>query len=84
MLARIVAEAILQGRINPYDGARFIGYKVGNDLREIDLQKEFLPFVGLASEYEDCESYGANPEITRRKLEQEIVDLARDLVASTS
>jgi hypothetical protein len=84
LLARIVAESIVQGRIGPYEGARFIGYKVGNDLRENDLRKEFLPFVGLASEYEDCESYSEHPENTRRELEQEIVDLARNLVASLS
>jgi hypothetical protein len=83
-LARVVAEAIVTGRISPYEGARFIGYKVGNDLRENDLREKYLPFVGLASAYEDCESYSEHPENTRCELEQEIVDLARDLLASTS
>ena len=83
-LARIVAGAIVEGRVSPYEGARFIGYEVGNDLWGNDLRKEFVPFVALASEYEDCESYSEHPKKTRHKLEQQIVERARDFVASTS
>jgi len=80
VLARIAARAIAQGRISPYEGAVFIGYEIGNALS--DLRNEFVPFVGLASEYEDCGPYSGHSEQTRRKIEQEILNEARELAVS--
>ena len=82
LLARIVAAAIVAGRISPYEGAVAIGYDIGNAVR--DLRKEFLSFVGLASEYEDCGPYSGQPTQIQCEIEQKIVDEARGLGAKTS
>jgi hypothetical protein len=81
LLAREVAKAIADGRVAPYDGARFLW-------REINIKlwpngpSDLLPFVGLASEYEDCEYYGGNTKAIRAELAHQIVEQAREFIAS--
>jgi hypothetical protein len=77
-LARLVAQAIIEGKITPYEGASFIWRQVANGLSY--RPKELMPFVGNASEYEDCGSYSQNHEETRRKIDEDIVQDARQLV----
>jgi hypothetical protein len=72
VVARSIAEHILAGQITPYDGARRIWSKVYTRFPQL---KELLPFVGLASEYEDDEKHRAY-YVTR------IVECARELVAT--
>jgi hypothetical protein len=79
LLARLVAQAISEGRITPYEGARFI-WKIVNELWP-NQQHPLLSFVGHASEYEDCESYSQHPKETRRQIEQDIIKEARALLA---
>lgn len=90
VLALLIAQAIVEGRVRPYEGARFIAYEVANNLWGNDLRREFVPFLGLASEYEDCEHYIRHPEDCkflsqtpaeiRRELEQHIIEAARYFV----
>lgn len=80
-LARLVAQAIVDGRVKPYDGARFIW-------REIEVElwpnppKELLCFTGNASEYEDCEFYSKHPEDVRKKIANDIMQDARELAGT--
>ena len=86
----LIAQAIVEGQVRPYEGARFIAYEVANSLWGNDLQREFVPFIGLASEYEDCEHYIQHPEDCRflsqtpaeirRELEHQIIEAARNFV----
>lgn len=80
-LARLVAEGILEARIAPYDGARFIWRDIVNELWP-NQQHPLLAFAGTASEYEDCESYSRDPEETRRQISQEIIEQARALLTN--
>jgi hypothetical protein len=83
LLARLVAEAISEARITPYEGARFIWREIANELWP-NQQHPLLSFVGRASEYEDCESYSQHPEKTRRQIEEEIIKDARALLMNES
>ncbi|HWR16110.1 MAG TPA: hypothetical protein VN577_14880 [Terriglobales bacterium] len=82
-LARLVAQAIVDGRVKPYDGARFIW-------REIEVElwpnppEELLCFVGNASEYEDSEFYSEQPEDDRKTIAEEIIRGARELAATAA
>jgi len=60
-LAEKFCEQIVAGEIPPYDGAKLIWQTSYYELRQA---KELLPFVGLASEWED------HPEL-RRKYDKE-------------
>jgi hypothetical protein len=90
VLAHLIAQAIVEGQVRPYEGARFIAYEVANSLWGNDLRREFVPFIGLASEYEDCEHYIQHPEDCRflsqtpaeirRELEHQIIEAARNFV----
>ncbi|MFI5117195.1 MAG: hypothetical protein ACHP8B_10925 [Terriglobales bacterium] len=77
-LARSVAQAIAEGRVQPYEGARFIWREIVNELWP-NPPKSLMWFVGGASEYEDCEFYSQHPEETRREIEQGILEAAREL-----
>ena len=80
-LARLVAQAIVDGRVKPYEGARFIW-------REIEVElwpnppEELMSFVGNASEYEDCEFYSKHPEDVRKKIADDIIQIAREIVGT--
>lgn len=80
-LAKLVAQAIVDCRVNPYQGARFIWREIVNELRT-DAPKELLSFVGNASEYEDCEFYNQHPEGVRKKIANDITRDARELVGT--
>ena len=80
-LARFIAEAITQQTIAPYEGARFIWKNIVNEIWP-NQQHPLLVFVGDASEYEDCGSYSDDIEKTRRKIEQSIIEDARELLAT--
>ena len=54
--ARIIAQEVVNGKVAPYDGARRIWFKLYTRFPEI---QQFVPFVGLASEYEDDEEHRA-------------------------
>jgi hypothetical protein len=80
-LARFIAEAITQHRIAPYEGARFIGKNIVNEIWPNE-QHPLLIFEGEASEYEDCGSYSDDIEKTRRTIEHSIIKDARKLLAT--
>jgi hypothetical protein len=80
-LARLVAQAIVEGRTEPYDGARFIWREIVNELWS-NPPEELMSFVGNASEYEDCEFYSQHAEEVRRKLADDIMQDARELVGT--
>lgn len=80
-LARLIAEAISEGQITPYEGAKFIWRDIVNEVWPNE-QHPLLSFVGCASDYEDCESYSQHPEGRRREIEQEIIEDARALLKS--
>jgi hypothetical protein len=82
LLARFVAQGIVERRIKPYDGASFIWRNVVNGLK--NHPKELMPFVGHASEYEDCGSFSQNIEKTRQQIEKDIVKEAQSLLVGTS
>src|SRR5512143_1539215 len=81
LLARLIAHGISEARVGPYEGARFIAYEIVIEVWPNE-QHPLLSFVGLASDYEDCESYSDRPNQRRREIEQEIVNEARALLAS--
>jgi len=69
-LAEKFCEQIVAGTIPPYDGAKVIWLTSYYELRQA---KELLPFVGLASEWED------HPEL-RRKYDKEILAAANEFL----
>ena len=77
-LARFVAQAIVEGRVRPYDGARYIWLEIANALWP-NTPKELVSFIGNASEYDDCAFYADHPDEVRRKIERDIVEDARQL-----
>ena len=79
-LARLIAQAIADGHIAPYRGARFIWREIVNELWPNPPQ-ELLSFIGNAAEYEDCNFYSEHPEEVRRNIEKHIIEDARSLVA---
>lgn len=66
-LARKIAERIVSGGIPPYDGARVIWRTIYYRLHRPD---ELVPFVGLASEWED------HPDL-RGEYGKDIVEAAK-------
>jgi hypothetical protein len=81
-LASFVAQAIVDGRIQPYEGARYIWLEIVNELWPNPPQ-ELISFIGNASEYDDCVFYASHPDEVRRKIEQDIIDDARQLASQT-
>lgn len=81
LLARMIADGIAKGHIAPYDGASFIWREIANELWHPEAPQELLPFIGEASEYEDCQFYAKNPDEVRREIERHIVELAREFSA---
>ncbi|MGA7575952.1 MAG: hypothetical protein WBV31_08885 [Terriglobales bacterium] len=75
VLARLVARVIVNGGTKPYEGARFIWHEIVDGLSH--FPKELMPFVGNASEYEDCSRYSQNSEKILRKIDADIVQAAR-------
>jgi len=69
-LAKKVAEQIVSGAISPYDGANLIWRHVYYELRQPD---ELVPFVGLASEWEDHLHL-------RKRYDKDIVAAAREFL----
>ncbi len=66
-IARWLAAQIVNGTVHPYEGARQIWWEISHALPG---EESLLPFVGLASEYED--------DVERRPLyAQKIVEHAR-------
>jgi hypothetical protein len=43
--------------------------------------KELVSFIGNASEYDDCVFYSSHTDEVRRKIEQDIIEDARQLVS---
>jgi hypothetical protein len=76
MLARGVVEGILEARIAPYEGARFIGREIVLELWP-NQDHPLRSFAAAAWDYEDCESYSEYPAKTRRQIEQAIIQAAR-------
>jgi len=70
-MSRAWAHAAVEGTMTPYGAARRIWLDAFNDL---DSPDALMPFVGLASEWED------NPE-HRAAYDADIVQAARDLLA---
>jgi len=68
--ARSIAKDVVDGRMNPYDGARTIWWEL---YRRIDHLEPLKPFVGLANEYEDDEKH-------REDYAREIVQECRRLL----
>jgi hypothetical protein len=67
ILARDWAERIVRGELDPYEGASQIwrvSYYACNE------PSDLVPFVGLASQYQDSEAY-------RVKLREDIIQAAR-------
>jgi len=81
LLARLIAKGISERRVTPYEGARFIAYEIAIEVWP-NQQHPLLSFVGLASDYEDCESYTWHPDKRRREIDEEIVEEARAVLAS--
>jgi hypothetical protein len=52
--------------------------------REFGMFVFLMPFVGHASEYEDCGTYTRDAEETRRAIQEDTIQEARDLLARTS
>jgi len=69
LLAREIAERILTGSIRPYEGAKAI-WQIHNSQPKL---KSLIPFIGVASEWED------HPE-ARADCEQEILEICRGFV----
>jgi hypothetical protein len=82
ILACHLAAAVTAGRVQPYEGARFIWWEIANTLDPIP--DRLLSFVGEASEYEDCSPYSERGRQSRKEIEQQIISDARDLLASTA
>lgn len=70
-LAREIARQIVDGTIEPYEGARRIWWEVYNNCREL---REFATFAGMASEFEEHES-------SRPLYARMITDAATELLA---
>lgn len=81
VLARFVAQAIVDGRVKPYEGARFIWRDIVNELWP-NPPEELMSFVGNASEYEDCGFYSKQPEDIRKKIADDIMRDARELAGT--
>lgn len=76
ILACYVAEAIINGQEEPYEGARFIWWEIANAVDPVpDL---LISFVGEASEYEDCSPYDERGRQLRKEAEQQIISDARN------
>lgn len=80
ILACYVAEAIVAGREEPYEGARCIWWEIANAVDP--TPDRLISFVGEASEYEDCSPYDERGKQLRKVIEQQITSDARDLLAS--
>lgn len=81
ILACYVAEAIISGQEEPYQGARFIWWEIANNA--VDPVPDLLiSFVGHASEYEDCSPYDRRGKQLRKEAEQQIISDARNLLIS--
>jgi len=76
IVARDIAQQIISGSKQPYNGAREIWWELAT---EPDAPKELLGFVGCASEYEDTDNADY-----KRQYEQDIVQLAKELVGPTT
>ena len=81
VLARYVAQGIIDGRVQPYEGARFISREIADELGQ-NLPDELIPFIGYASDYEDCVSYSGDPADRRGKIDRDIIENARILVTA--
>jgi hypothetical protein len=81
LLARLIAKSISERRITPYGGARFIAYEIVSDVWP-NQRHPLLSFVGLASDYEDCESYSHYPDRRRREIDEDIFKAARAFLVS--
>lgn len=79
-LARFVAQAILEKRVGAYEGARFIWRDIVNEMWP-NQPTELTSFIGNAVEYDDCVFYAEHPKEVRRKIEQDIIEDARELVS---
>lgn len=79
-LACYVAEAIIDGREEPYEGARCIWWEIANALDP--TPDRLLSFVGNASEYEDCSPYDERGRQMRDEIERQIVSDSRDLLTA--
>jgi hypothetical protein len=82
-LARFVAQAIVDGRVKPYEGARLIWKEIVRELGANPPQ-ELMSFVGNASEYEDREYHTQNPEEVCRKIADDIIEDAHKLAGNAN
>jgi hypothetical protein len=83
-LGCIIANSITEGRIRPYEGARFIWREIINEVWPNNAPEPLLKFLGGASEYEDCECYSNDLSETRRQIEQQIVKDSHALIADSN
>jgi hypothetical protein len=51
----------------PYEGARFIWREIADEIWP--GPPELSPFIGNASEYEDCQFYSEHPEEIRAQID---------------
>lgn len=70
-IAREIATSIVEERITPYEGARRIWWDVYVKIPQL---KQLIPFVGMASEFEDDSNH-------RDNYSQMILQEARKLMA---
>jgi hypothetical protein len=80
VLACFVADAIVEGRETPYEGARCIWWEIANSV--VPVPDRLLSFVGEASEYEDCSPYDERGKRWREEIEQQIKRDAHELLVS--
>jgi len=85
VLARFIAQAIVDGRVKPYVGASYIWREIVRDLYP-NAPKELMPYVGNASDYEDCHYFVGcgSPNDIRREIEDGIIQYSRELLATDS
>ncbi|NJN63906.1 MAG: hypothetical protein HC882_02860 [Acidobacteria bacterium] len=85
LAAREIAEGIVEGRVDPFDGATIIWKRLLEDLDE-PIPDDLWPFKSNASAIEDCifeaERSGSNYDALIARCRQEIVDAARALIES--
>ena len=72
-LARDYACRIVSSHLSPYEGAKSICWELAY---EPEAGDSLLPFIGLASEWEDCPEY-------RPEYEADIIQAAHELAGSS-
>lgn len=81
ILIRHISRGVIEKQISPYEGARFIAYRIVNSIWP-NQRHPMVVFNALASDYEDCGSYSDRPDKRRQEIDQEIMKQASALLQS--